>query len=41
MSTRLASLPGIPPLIACLALLVLWEAAARIFAINGHKRQMT
>jgi ABC-type nitrate/sulfonate/bicarbonate transport system permease component len=35
MSTRLSALPGIPPLIACLALLALWEAAARIFAING------
>ena len=35
MSTRLSALPGLPPLIACLALLALWEAAARIFAING------
>ena len=35
MSARLSSLPGIPPLIACLALLALWEAAARIFAIDG------
>jgi NitT/TauT family transport system permease protein len=35
MSKRLSALPGIPPLIACLALLALWEAAARIFAIDG------
>jgi NitT/TauT family transport system permease protein len=35
MSTRLSALPGIPPLIACMTLLALWEAAARIFAING------
>ena len=35
MRVRLSSLPGLPPLIACLALLALWEAAARIFAING------
>ena len=35
MSTRFSALPGIPPLIACLTLLALWEAAARIFAING------
>jgi NitT/TauT family transport system permease protein len=35
MSMRLSALPGLPPLIACLALLALWEAAARIFAING------
>jgi NitT/TauT family transport system permease protein len=32
---RLSALPGLPPLIACVALLALWEAAARIFAING------
>jgi NitT/TauT family transport system permease protein len=35
MSTRLSALPGIPPLIACLTLLALWEVAARIFAIDG------
>jgi len=35
MTWRLAALPGLPPLIACLALLGLWEAAARIFAIDG------
>jgi NitT/TauT family transport system permease protein len=35
MNLRLAALPGLPPLIACLALLGLWEAAARIFAISG------
>jgi NitT/TauT family transport system permease protein len=32
---RRAALPGLPPLIACAALLCLWEAAARAFAING------
>jgi ABC-type nitrate/sulfonate/bicarbonate transport system permease component len=35
MSVRLTSLPGLPPLIACAALLALWEASARIFAIDG------
>jgi len=35
MSTRFSALPGIPPLIACMTLLALWEAAARIFAIDG------
>ncbi len=35
MSTRLSALPGLPPLIASLVLLALWEVAARIFAING------
>jgi ABC-type nitrate/sulfonate/bicarbonate transport system permease component len=35
MSVRLTSLPGLPPLMACAALLALWEAAARIFAIDG------
>jgi ABC-type nitrate/sulfonate/bicarbonate transport system permease component len=35
MSARLTSLPGLPPLIACAALLAFWEAAARIFAIDG------
>jgi NitT/TauT family transport system permease protein len=35
MSARFASLPGVPPLIACLGLLALWELAARVFAING------
>jgi NitT/TauT family transport system permease protein len=35
MTWRLAALPGLPPLIACLTLLGLWEAAARIFAIDG------
>jgi NitT/TauT family transport system permease protein len=35
MSVRLTSLPGLPPLIACAALLALWEAAARVFAIDG------
>jgi ABC-type nitrate/sulfonate/bicarbonate transport system permease component len=32
---RRSALPGLPPLIACAALLALWEAAARAFAING------
>jgi NitT/TauT family transport system permease protein len=35
MSARITSLPGLPPLIACAALLALWEAAARVFAIDG------
>jgi NitT/TauT family transport system permease protein len=35
MSARITSLPGLPPLIACAALLALWEAAARIVAIDG------
>jgi ABC-type nitrate/sulfonate/bicarbonate transport system permease component len=35
MSARLASLPGAPPLVAALALLALWEFAARVFEING------
>jgi ABC-type nitrate/sulfonate/bicarbonate transport system permease component len=35
MSTRLATLPGLPPLLACAALLVLWEAAALSFGISG------
>jgi len=35
MSTRLTSLPGLPPLIACVALLALWEFTARVFAISG------
>jgi len=33
--TRIAALPGLPPLIACAALLLLWEAAARGFGISG------
>src|SRR5215468_3531896 len=32
---RVATLPGVPPLIACLALLVAWEFAARGLGING------
>jgi NitT/TauT family transport system permease protein len=35
VSTRLSSLPGVPPLIACVALLALWEFAARVFEIGG------
>jgi ABC-type nitrate/sulfonate/bicarbonate transport system permease component len=35
MSARLPSLPGVPPLIAALGLLALWEFAARAFEING------
>jgi ABC-type nitrate/sulfonate/bicarbonate transport system permease component len=35
MRARITSLPGLPPLIACGALLALWETAARIFAIDG------
>jgi NitT/TauT family transport system permease protein len=32
---RLSAVPGLPPLIACLALLAAWELAARAFGING------
>jgi len=32
---RVATLPGVPPLIACLALLVAWEFAARVLGISG------
>jgi NitT/TauT family transport system permease protein len=35
MTMRLTSIPGLPPLIACLALLAAWELAARIFGIGG------
>jgi len=32
---RLLSLPGIPPLLACLGLLVVWDILARVFMISG------
>jgi NitT/TauT family transport system permease protein len=32
---RLAAMPGLPPLIACAALLLVWEAAARALSISG------
>jgi NitT/TauT family transport system permease protein len=32
---RLLSLPGVPPLIACIGLLVAWEFAARVLDIDG------
>jgi ABC-type nitrate/sulfonate/bicarbonate transport system permease component len=32
---RVATLPGVPPLLACLALLAAWEFAARVLGING------
>ena len=35
MTSRLTSLPGLPPLIACTGLLALWEVTARIFQISG------
>jgi ABC-type nitrate/sulfonate/bicarbonate transport system permease component len=35
MTRRLAAVPGLPPLIACLGLLALWELAARTFQISG------
>lgn len=36
MSARLSPLPaGLPPLLACLGLLTLWEVAARVFDIGG------
>jgi NitT/TauT family transport system permease protein len=31
----MSSIPGLPPLIACLGLLAAWELAARIFGISG------
>ena len=35
MTPRLTAVPGLPPLLACLGLLALWELAARIFQISG------
>jgi ABC-type nitrate/sulfonate/bicarbonate transport system permease component len=35
MSGRWSSVPGLPPLLACLGLLALWEFAARAFQISG------
>ena len=35
MSVRWTSIPGLPPLLACLGLLALWELAARAFQISG------
>jgi len=35
MNRRISSAAGVPPLLACLGLLALWEAAARIFDLNG------
>ena len=32
---RLASIPGLPPILACAALLATWEVAARLLAIDG------
>ena len=32
---RLKSLPGLSALIACLALLLIWDALARAFAVSG------
>ena len=32
---RIASVPGLPPILACAALLALWEIAARLLAIDG------
>ena len=33
--TRLSAIPGLPPLIACAALLAAWELAARLIGIDG------
>jgi ABC-type nitrate/sulfonate/bicarbonate transport system permease component len=33
--TRLSAIPGLPPLIACLGLLAVWEAASYAFGISG------
>ena len=35
MTMRLSTIPGLPPLIACLGLLAVWELAARAFDISG------
>src|SRR5690349_17647947 len=35
MNVRVATAAGLPPLLACLGLLALWEAAARSFDVNG------
>ena len=35
MKLKLTALPGLPPLLACVGLLLTWEIAARTFAING------
>lgn len=32
---RLTAVPGLPPLVACLALLVAWELAARLLNVDG------
>ena len=32
---RLASIPGLPPLLACLGLLLIWDFFARVVGING------
>src|SRR5215471_3750803 len=32
---RLASIPGVPPLLACAGLLAVWELAARVIGISG------
>src|SRR5438876_6019694 len=33
--TRISAIPGLPPLLACAALLVVWEAASYTFGISG------
>jgi ABC-type nitrate/sulfonate/bicarbonate transport system permease component len=33
--TRVSAIPGLPPLIACLGLLAVWEAASYAFGISG------
>ena len=33
--TRLSAIPGLPPLIACLGLLTVWEAASYTFGISA------
>jgi len=35
MSLKATAAAGVPPLLACLGLLALWEGAARVLAING------
>src|SRR5262245_16614968 len=35
MMLRLSAIPGLPPLLACAALLAIWELAARFYGISG------
>ena len=35
MNLRISTIPGLPPLLACAALLAVWEAASYTFGISG------